>query len=127
MAEKSAAKKTKKMGSGRLLNQRNLEVGGRRPRDVVVTVTVAEPFVSDIGLTEQCVAVATIEQERLTVDANPFCGETVRTFVYVAVAPALTVWEVVPEAAMVKSGGPVTVKLKGTEVPPGAGSTTYNE
>ncbi len=56
-------------------------VGGMRPRAVVVTVTVAEPLVSDVGLTEQVVARATIAQERFTADANPFCGETVRTFV----------------------------------------------
>jgi len=78
---------------------------------VVVTVTVAEPLVSDVGLTEQCVAVAATAQERLTVEVKPFCGVTVMTLVYVAVAPALTVWEVVPAVASVKSGGPMTVKF----------------
>ena len=44
-------------------------------------------------------------------------------FVNVAVEPALTVWVVVPEEVIEKSGGGVTVKLNGVEVPPGAGST----
>jgi hypothetical protein len=45
-------------------------------------------------------------------------------FVNVAVVPALTLCVVVPEEVMEKSGGPITVKSKGAEVPPGAGSTT---
>ena len=63
------------------MNLVNGDVGGARPREVVVTVTVAAPFVSEVGLTEHCVAVATMEQVRLTAEVNPFCGVTVRTFV----------------------------------------------
>ena len=94
------------------------------PRAVVVTVTVAEPLVRVAGLTEQLVPRPTMEQVRFTADAKPFCGETVTTLVYVAVWPALIVCEVVPLEVKVKSGGPVTLKLKGADVPAGSGSTT---
>ena len=97
------------------------------PRAVVVTVTLADPgkALMELGLTEQDVALAVREHERLTAEEKPFVEPTETTFVKVAVAPALMVWVVLPEDVMEKSGGPVTVKANGSEVPPGAGSTTY--
>jgi hypothetical protein len=102
-------------------------VGGRRERAVVVTVTVAEPLLREGGLMEQCVAVAAKEQETLTAAEKPLAGVTVTALMNVAVEPALTVWVVVPELMIEKSGGggAVRVKFTGTDVPPGAGSTMY--
>lgn len=102
--------------------------GGIRPRAMVVTVTVAVPLpVANVfGFAAQVVAVAAdgSEQDKLTWAENPLSADTVMAFVNVAVCPAFTVCVVAPEVATEKSGGPVTVKLKGAEVPPGAGSTT---
>jgi hypothetical protein len=55
---------------------------------------------------------------------KPLRGATVIAFVNIAVCPAFTVCVVVPEDVTEKSGGPVTVKLNGADVPAGAGSTT---
>jgi hypothetical protein len=96
------------------------------PPFVVDTVTVAVPLpeANIFGLTLQVVKDAGGAQLKLTCALNPASGETVIAFVKVAVCPALTA-TAVPEEVREKSGGAVTVKLKGAEVPPGAGSTTY--
>ena len=103
--------------------------GGTSPRAIVVTMTeeVPLPVGNEGGLTEQVVAVAATgrAQVKLTCAEKLFCGAMVSTFENVAGWPAGTVSVVVPEEVIVKSGGPVTVKLKGAEVPAGAGSTTY--
>src|SRR5579864_2905384 len=94
---------------------------------VTMTLAVPLPFASMFGLTVQVVLVAAIgrEQDRLTCEANPFCGVTEMALVKVAVWPALTVCVVVPDDVTEKSGGPVTVKLV-VAVPPGKGSTTVS-
>lgn len=96
------------------------------PFFVVVTVTVAVPLpeVRVLGLTLQVVKDAGVAQIKATWALNPLSGETVMALVNVAVCPALTVTVVVPEVVREKSGGAVTVKLNGADVPPGAGSTT---
>lgn len=52
--------------------------GGAKPREVVVTVTVAVPllFATEAGLTEHFVALAIIEHDKLTWDEKPSCEET---------------------------------------------------
>jgi hypothetical protein len=89
----------------------------------VVTVTVAEPLPegNETGLTEQVVAFATTgrEQDKLTWAEKPLWAATEIAFVNVAVWPAETVWEIAPEEVMAKSGGGVTVMLKGRDIPPG--------
>ena len=79
------------------------------PRAVVVTVTVAEPLVSEVGLTEQLVALATIAQDRFTLDVKPVPGDMETAFEKTAVAPAFTVCVVVPDEVNEKSGGGVIV------------------
>ena len=98
--------------------------GTTKPRAVVVTDTVAVPLpdANEPGLIEQCVAVAFdgIPQVSATAAEKPFCGVTEIAFVKVPVVPAATVALVTPVDVMEKSGGPVTVKLKAVDVPPGA-------
>lgn len=92
--------------------------GGARPRAVVVTVTVAEfPGNSDIGLTEQCVAMAGREQDKLTGAEKPPVALTKMTLVKVAVWPALMVAETGPGVEMEKSVEPVTVKFIAFDLP----------
>ena len=103
--------------------------GGTSPRAVVVTVTVAEPLPvgNDTGLTEQVVAfaVAGREQAKLTCAEKPLCAATEIALVNVALWPAATVSDVVPDDVTEKSGGPVTVKFTGAEgVGEGMGLTT---
>jgi hypothetical protein len=99
------------------------------PPFVVVTVTVAVPVPDGnvFGLTVQVVKDAGGAQLRFTWELKPLRAATVMAFVNMAEVPALTVCVVVPEEVMEKSGGPVTVKLTGADVPPGGGSSTYNE
>lgn len=101
--------------------------GGMSPPFVVVTVTVAVPLpeANVFGLTLHVVKDAGGPQVKLTWALNPASAETVIALVKVAVWPALTVSVVVPVGVREKSGGAVTVKLDGADVPPGAGSTTY--
>ena len=91
-----------------------------------MTEAVPLPEANEVGLTEQVVWLAAYgrEHDRLTCEAKPLCGVTEIVLVKVAVWPAATVCVVLPEEVMEKSGGPVTVKLTGTEVPPGVGSIT---
>ena len=81
---------------------------------VTVTVEVPLPEAKALGLTAQVVFVAATgrEQDRLTWAEKPLSGETVMTFVNAAVWPALMVCVVVPEEAIEKSGGAVTVSVK---------------
>ena len=101
-------------------------IGGTELRAVVDTVTVADWLaISELWLREQVVACAGEVQETATCPVNPFRALTVTTFVNVAVWPAVTVCEPCPAATVKeKSGGPVTMKLKGAEVPAGGESTT---
>lgn len=96
------------------------------PPFVVLTVTVAVPLADAnvFGLTLQVVKDAGDAQLNVTCALNPLSAATVMALVNVAVCPALTVTVVVPEVVREKSGGAVTVKLNGADVPPGAGSTT---
>jgi hypothetical protein len=102
--------------------------GGTSPRTVVFTITDAVPLPdgNEFGFTLQEVAVAFvgIVHVNATAAENPFCAATLIAFANVAVVPAGTVTLVVPTEVIEKSGGPVTVKFIGTEVPPGGGSTT---
>ena len=93
---------------------------------VTLTLAVPLPLAREFGLTVQVVLAAENgkEQDKLTCDTNPFWAVTEIALVKLPVWPALMVCAVVPVDVMVKSGGGVTVKLKGAEVPPGAGSTT---
>lgn len=106
--------------------RRLIAIGGASPRAVVVTTTFADcPAVSVLGITEQVTACAGRVHVALTDPANPLSAFTVITFVNVAVWPALTVCEAWPAATLnEKSGGPVTMKLKGADVPAGGASTT---
>ena len=121
---------SKRMGRncGRKMKRRRGHMGGTKPRAMVVTVTVEVPLpeAKEFGATEQVVAVALKgrAQDKLTWAEKPFCAAMEIALVNVAVWPAVTVCVVVPEEVIEKSGGPVTVKLNGAEVPPGAGSTT---
>ena len=74
-----------------------------------VTVAVPLPEANVFGLTLQVVRDAGGVQVNVTWALNPLSGETVRALVKVAVCPALTVIEVVPEVVREKSGGGVTV------------------
>src|SRR5258708_2283477 len=102
--------------------------GGKKPRTMVVTITEAVPLpeANTFGLTAQVVAVAVRgrEQDKLTCDENPLWAVTEITFVKVAVWPAATVTDVVPDEVMEKSGGAVTMKLNGADAPAAIGSTT---
>lgn len=95
-------------------------------RAIVVTVTLADwPALRTFWLSIHVVAWAGSVHATLTCPVNPFTALTVIALVNVAVFPALTVCEPCPAATVnEKSGGPVTVRLKGAEVPAGAGSTT---
>ena len=95
------------------------------PPFVVATVTVAVPLpeANVFGLTLHVVKDAGGAQLNVTWALNPASGETVIALVKVAVCPALTVTGF-PEEVREKSGGAVTVKLNGAEVPAGDGSTT---
>jgi len=76
-------------------------------RGVVVTDTVPIPVPVaseyEAGSTEQVVAFAGTVQETLTVEENPKNGVTPRSLMYDAVCPAVTVWDVIPRSATVKS------------------------
>ena len=103
--------------------------GGTSPRAVVVTMTEAVPLPvgNAAGLTEHVVAVALKgrAQATLTCAEKPLWAAMEITFVNVAVWPAVMVCVVAPEEVMVKSGGPVTMKLNGAEeVGDGTGLTT---
>ena len=89
-----------------------------------VTVAVPLPEGNELGLTLHVVKDAGGAQLNVTWALKPASGETVIALVNVAVCPAPMVTAVVPEEVREKSGGGVTVKLNGAEVPPGAGSTT---
>jgi hypothetical protein len=93
---------------------------------VTVTLTLPLPVAREGGLTVQVVAVAGGGQEKLTGDEKPPIAATEIALGNVAGWPAETVCEVVPVEVMEKSGGTVTVKLKGLEIPPGGGSNTDN-
>ena len=69
------------------------------------------------GETEQCVAVAGREQDRLTEPVKPPVPFTKITFVKVAVWPALMVVATGPGVEMEKSVVPVTVKFTVFDVP----------
>ena len=88
---------------------------------VTLTLAVPLPLASILGFTVHVVWVAATgrEQDKLTCEAKPFCAAIEIAFVNVAVVPALTDCVVVPVEDMEKSGGPVSVKLNGAEVPPG--------
>ena len=96
---------------------------------MVVTITEAVPLpeANTFGLTAQVVAVAATGrvQDKLTCDEKPLWAVTEITFVKVAVWPAATVTDVVPDEVIEKSGGPVTMKLV-VALPPGKGSTTVS-
>jgi hypothetical protein len=49
------------------------------------------------------VACAGTEHETVTVDENPKNGVTAMSLMYDAVRPAITVWDVIPRSATVKS------------------------
>jgi hypothetical protein len=71
------------------------------------------------------VALDGVEQLSATAEENPLWPAITIAFVNVAVDPAATVTLVVPVDVIEKSGGAVTAKLNGADVPAGAGSTTY--
>src|SRR5258708_29542234 len=85
------------------------------------------PLGSVLGVTLQVAAFAGSEQLNATLDEKLFKAAIDIAFVKFAVVPAGTVKLVVPLEATEKSGGPVTMKLNGADVPPGAGSMTYTE
>ena len=93
---------------------------------VTLTLTVPLPLASMFGLTVHVVAVAATgrEQDKLTCDEKPLFAVTEIAFVKLAVCPAGIVCVVIPEDVIEKSGGSVTVKLTGDDVPPGVGSIT---
>jgi len=81
---------------------------------LTVTVEVPEPFVTELGLSEQVAGGDTTgatSQDRFTVSLKPFIGAMV--IVEVAVPPAVTETGESVEASIVKSatGAAVTVKL----------------
>lgn len=105
---------------GREMKRTRGHKGGIRPRAVVVTVTLAVwPEVIAGGATEQCVAAAGREQERFTGAEKPPIPKTRMTFINVAVWPAVTPAAAGPGVETEKSGGPVTLKFKEFEFPPG--------
>src|SRR6478609_6135436 len=115
-------------GIGRKRSEGPGNPGGKTAlRVVVATVTVAVPApeLSELGLTEQCVAVAGTEQFSATAEEKLFSAPTEIALVNVAVVPAATVTLVVPPDPIVKSGGPVTIRLNAVDIPAGGGSTTY--
>jgi hypothetical protein len=81
--------------------------GGTRPRAVVVTLTDPIPaplaIVYEFGFTEQVVACAGTVHETFTVEEKPKNGVTARSLIYWAVCPAVTVCDVIPRSATVKS------------------------
>jgi hypothetical protein len=93
---------------------------------VTITLAVPLPLANMFGFTVQVVWDAAIgrEHDRVTCEEKPFWAATEIALVNVAVWPALTVCVVAPVDVTAKSGGGVTVKLAGAEVPPGDGSTT---
>jgi hypothetical protein len=85
------------------------------PRAVVVTdrLPTPNPLASgyEAGFTEQVVAWAGTVQETVTVAKNPKNGVTPMSFMYDAVFPAVTVCEVIPRFAILKS----ITRFKGTD------------
>jgi hypothetical protein len=73
----------------------------------VVTVRLPIPIPPasgyEAGFTEQAVAWAGTAQVTVTADENPKNGVTPMSFMYDAVFPAVTVCEVIPRLAIVKS------------------------
>ena len=76
-------------------------------RDMVVTATepIFTPLVvaKELGFTEHVVARAGTVQEAVTVEENPNSDVTAMSFMYCAVCPAVTVCDVIPRSATVKS------------------------
>ena len=105
----------------------NGATGGSIPRAMVVTCTdaVPAPVGKLFGTTLQVTAFAGSEQLNATLDEKLFSARIDIALVKFAVVPAGTVKLVVPLDATEKSGGPVTMKSTGADVPAGTGSTTY--
>jgi hypothetical protein len=72
---------------------------------VTDTVPIPIPVASEYeaGFTEHTVDLAGTVQETFTVEENPKKGVTARSLMYDAVCPAVTVWDVIPLSATVKS------------------------
>jgi hypothetical protein len=83
---------------------------------MVVTLTEAVPLPegNEDGFTEHVVLVALIgrAQDKLTGEAKPLSADTEMALEKLAVWPAGTVTEVVPEEETEKSGGETTVSVR---------------
>src|SRR5258708_17262869 len=84
------------------------------------------PLGSVLGVTLQVTAFAGSEQPNATLDEKLFSAAIDIALVKSAVVPAGTVKLVTPLEATEKSGGPVTMKLNGKDVPPGYASITLS-